>query len=65
MTNALSARSWLLKSLKEEQAVSKHFVALSTNKTAVEKFGIDSNNMFEFWDWVGGRYSSWSAIGLR
>lgn len=64
MTNALSARSWLLKSLKEEQAVSKHFVALSTNKTAVEKFGIDSNNMFEFWDWVGGRYSSWSAIGL-
>ncbi|MDD3001304.1 MAG: glucose-6-phosphate isomerase [Candidatus Riflebacteria bacterium] len=64
MTNALSARSWLLKSLKDEQAVSKHFVALSTNKAAVEKFGIDSKNMFEFWDWVGGRYSSWSAIGL-
>lgn len=64
MTNALSARQWLLNAAKEESAVAKHFVALSTNATEVEKFGIDTDNMFEFWDWVGGRYSLWSAIGL-
>ena len=64
MTNALSAREWLLTAAKEETAVAKHFVALSTNATEVAKFGIDTNNMFEFWDWVGGRYSLWSAIGL-
>jgi glucose-6-phosphate isomerase len=64
MTNAETARDWLLKSLGDKAAVARHFVALSTNKAAVEKFGIDPANMFEFWDWVGGRYSSWSAIGL-
>ncbi|MDR1745500.1 MAG: glucose-6-phosphate isomerase [Planctomycetota bacterium] len=64
MTNAHTARKWLLAKLKSEKAVAKHFVALSTNKEEVEKFGIDAANMFEFWDWVGGRYSSWSAIGL-
>ncbi|HDL4381811.1 glucose-6-phosphate isomerase [Mannheimia haemolytica] len=64
MTNALSARKWLLDSAKDESAVAKHFVALSTNAKEVEKFGIDTANMFEFWDWVGGRYSLWSAIGL-
>ncbi|MFD0966363.1 glucose-6-phosphate isomerase [Seminibacterium arietis] len=64
MTNAHSARDWLLKSAVEESAVAKHFVALSTNATEVAKFGIDTKNMFEFWDWVGGRYSLWSAIGL-
>ncbi|MBU1108209.1 MAG: glucose-6-phosphate isomerase [Candidatus Riflebacteria bacterium] len=64
MTNALSAREWLLKKLGDEKAVASHFVALSTNKEAVAAFGIDTNNMFEFWDWVGGRYSAWSAIGL-
>ncbi len=64
MTNAHSARDWLLKSAKDEAAVAKHFVALSTNEKLVSAFGIDTNNMFEFWDWVGGRYSSWSAIGL-
>ena len=64
MTNANSARNWLLRAAKDEQAVAKHFAALSTNTKAVEKFGIDTNNMFEFWDWVGGRYSLWSAIGL-
>eukprot|EP00178_Gracilaria_changii_P002914 TRINITY_DN14265_c0_g1_i1.p1 TRINITY_DN14265_c0_g1~~TRINITY_DN14265_c0_g1_i1.p1 ORF type:complete len:566 (-),score=108.50 TRINITY_DN14265_c0_g1_i1:40-1701(-) len=64
ITNAKSARSWFLESAKDEKHVAKHFVALSTNKTEVEKFGIDTNNMFEFWDWVGGRYSLWSAIGL-
>ncbi|HDL5700247.1 TPA: glucose-6-phosphate isomerase, partial [Mannheimia haemolytica] len=64
MTNALSARKWLLDSAKDESAVAKHFVALSTNAKEVEKFGIDTSNMFEFWDWVGGRYSLWSAIGL-
>lgn len=64
MTNAQTARTWLLDSLKDNNAVAKHFVALSTNKDAVEKFGIDPHNMFEFWDWVGGRYSCWSAIGL-
>lgn len=64
MTNALSARKWLLDFAKDESAVAKHFVALSTNAKEVAKFGIDTENMFEFWDWVGGRYSLWSAIGL-
>ena len=64
MTNALSARGWLLAALGDEAAIAKHFVAVSTNKEKVEEFGIDSDNMFEFWDWVGGRYSLWSAIGL-
>jgi len=64
MTNARSARSWLLKELKDEASVAKHFVALSTNLEGVEAFGIDRTNMFEFWDWVGGRYSMTSAIGL-
>lgn len=64
MANAFSARNWFLASAKDEAAVSKHFVALSTNAKAVGKFGIDVANMFEFWDWVGGRYSLWSAIGL-
>ncbi len=64
MTNALTAREWLLKKLGDQKAVAKHFVALSTNKEEVEKFGIDTANMFAFWNWVGGRYSSWSAIGL-
>ncbi|GFN46642.1 glucose-6-phosphate isomerase [Candidatus Regiella insecticola] len=64
MTNAHSAREWLLKTAKEESHIAKHFVALSTNSKAVSKFGIDTKNMFEFWDWVGGRYSLWSAVGL-
>ena len=64
MANAFSARNWFLEEAKDEQAVSKHFVALSTNAKAVSEFGIDVANMFEFWDWVGGRYSLWSAIGL-
>lgn len=64
MTNALSARAWLLAAAKEESAVAKHFVALSTNAQEVSRFGIDIANMFPFWDWVGGRYSLWSAIGL-
>ena len=64
MTNAFSARDWFLKQAKDPAHVARHFVALSTNVTKVEEFGIDSNNMFEFWDWVGGRYSLWSAIGL-
>ena len=64
LTNANSARDWFLKSAKNHAAVAKHFVALSTNADAVAKFGIDTKNMFEFWDWVGGRYSLWSAIGL-
>jgi glucose-6-phosphate isomerase len=64
MTNAGSARAWLLHSLKSEAAVARHFAAVSTNETAVRAFGIDPANMFEFWDWVGGRYSLWSAIGL-
>ena len=64
MTNAHTAREWLLKKLGDPKAVAFHFVALSTNKEEVEKFGIDPQNMFEFWNWVGGRYSSWSAIGL-
>jgi len=63
MTNALSAKTWLINQLKDPTAVAKHFAALSTNATAVAEFGIDTNNMFGFWDWVGGRYSSWSAIG--
>ncbi|MBL1294078.1 MAG: glucose-6-phosphate isomerase [Thiotrichales bacterium] len=64
LTNAHTARDWLLASLKDDAAVAKHFVALSTNAQAVSAFGIDTANMFEFWDWVGGRYSLWSAIGL-
>jgi len=64
MTNALSARNWFLHNGGTEETVAKHFVALSTNKEQVEKFGIDAQNMFVFWDWVGGRYSLWSAIGL-
>jgi len=64
MTNAKSARAWALKSLVDEKAIASHFVALSTNATEVEKFGIDTANMFGFWDWVGGRYSMDSAIGL-
>ncbi|MBQ4009808.1 MAG: glucose-6-phosphate isomerase [Bacteroidales bacterium] len=64
MTNAQTAKDWFLKAAKDENAVAKHFVALSTNAKAVSEFGIDTNNMFEFWDWVGGRYSLWSAIGL-
>jgi glucose-6-phosphate isomerase len=63
LTNATSARQWLVDALGQ-QAVAKHFVALSTNTEAVTAFGIDPGNMFEFWDWVGGRYSLWSAIGL-
>jgi len=64
MTNAYSARKWFLEKAKNEYYIKKHFVAISTNKTAVEDFGIDPENMFVFWDWVGGRYSLWSAIGL-
>jgi glucose-6-phosphate isomerase len=64
LTNARTARAWLLRKLGDEQAVARHFVAVSTNAAEVEKFGIDPDNMFPFWDWVGGRYSMWSAIGL-
>jgi glucose-6-phosphate isomerase len=64
MTNATSSRTWFLESAKDNAHVAKHFVALSTNAKAVQEFGIDINNMFAFWDWVGGRYSLWSAIGL-
>lgn len=64
MTNAHSARNWFLDQAEDEKAVAKHFVALSTNGKAVAEFGIDTRNMFAFWDWVGGRYSLWSAIGL-
>ena len=64
MTNAHSARDWFLKEAGDEKHVAKHFAALSTNAKAVGEFGIDTANMFEFWDWVGGRYSLWSAIGL-
>lgn len=64
MTNAQTAREWFLAAAKDEGAVAKHFAAMSTNTAAVEKFGIDPKNMFVFWDWVGGRYSLWSAIGL-
>jgi glucose-6-phosphate isomerase len=64
MTNAHTARAWFLKKAKDEKHVAKHFIALSTNEKEVEKFGIDKKNIFGFWDWVGGRYSLWSAIGL-
>ncbi len=64
LTNALSAREWLVEALGDKEAVARHFVALSTNAEAVQAFGIDTDNMFEFWDWVGGRYSLCSAIGL-
>lgn len=64
MTNAHSARDWFLAQAQDEAHVAKHFAALSTNANAVAEFGIDTANMFEFWDWVGGRYSLWSAIGL-
>jgi len=64
LSNAHVARDWLLQTAKEESAIAKHFVAVSTNEKAVTEFGIEKQNMFEFWDWVGGRYSLWSAIGL-
>ena len=64
MTNALSARDWFLAMAEDKAHVAKHFAALSTNAESVAEFGIDTDNMFEFWDWVGGRYSLWSAIGL-
>jgi glucose-6-phosphate isomerase len=64
MTNAFRARDWFLKEAADSGHVARHFAALSTNVKKVEEFGIDKNNMFEFWDWVGGRYSLWSAIGL-
>src|SRR5207244_3291550 len=64
LTNAHTARDWTLRALGDERAVAKHFVAVSTNAAEVTKFGIDTDNMFEFWDWVGGRYSMGSAIGL-
>ncbi len=64
MMNARSARRWFLESAQDEQAVAKHFVAISTHSENVAAFGIDTDNMFEFWDWVGGRYSLWSAVGL-
>lgn len=64
MMNAKSARNWFLERAKSEEAISKHFVAISTHAENVAKFGIDTDNMFEFWDWVGGRYSLWSSVGL-
>ncbi|TRM57525.1 Phosphoglucose isomerase [Schizophyllum amplum] len=64
ITNAISARNWFLESAKDQAHVAKHFVALSTNTAKVTEFGIAADNMFAFWDWVGGRYSLWSAIGL-
>ena len=64
MTNARTAREWFLDTAKDDSAVAKHFAALSTNEEGVKEFGIDPENMFGFWDWVGGRYSVWSAIGL-
>src|SRR5690606_24004516 len=64
MANAETAKQWLLHSGAPKSAVAQHFVAISTNSDAVATFGIDTRNMFEFWDWVGGRYSLWSAIGL-
>ncbi|REJ32038.1 MAG: glucose-6-phosphate isomerase, partial [Bacillota bacterium] len=64
MLNAATARQWLVDRLGDEKAVASHFVAVSTNTGAVRAFGIDEDNMFEFWDWVGGRFSMWSAIGL-
>lgn len=63
MTNAISAKTWIIDNFKDDAAVAKHFVALSTNTKGVSEFGIDTANMFPFWDWVGGRYSQWSAIG--
>jgi glucose-6-phosphate isomerase len=64
LTNAHSARKWFLEEARDEKHIAKHFVAISTNEAEVRKFGIDPANMFPFWDWVGGRYSLWSAIGL-
>jgi glucose-6-phosphate isomerase len=64
LTNARTAREWLLRAAQDEAAIAKHFVAVSTNAGEVARFGIDTAHMFEFWDWVGGRYSLWSAIGL-
>jgi glucose-6-phosphate isomerase len=64
LTNAHTAKDWFLTQARQEAHVAKHFVALSTNAKEVSNFGIDTHNMFEFWDWVGGRYSLWSAIGL-
>jgi len=64
LTNAETARAWLLGKLGDPKAVAKHFIAISTNKERVKAFGIDTQNMFEFWDWVGGRYSVWSSIGM-
>ncbi len=64
MTNARSARDWFLNTAKDETAIGKHFIAISTNTNEVKKFGIHPDHMFEFWDWVGGRYSMWSAIGM-
>jgi glucose-6-phosphate isomerase len=64
MANAHSSRAWFLEAAGDEAAIAKHFVAMSTNTAAVAEFGIDPENMFEFWDWVGGRYSLWSAVGL-
>jgi glucose-6-phosphate isomerase len=64
MTNAHTARAWALATLKQDAAIARHFVAVSTNAEGVAKFGIDTSNMFEFWDWVGGRYSMDAAIGL-
>jgi len=64
MTNAHTARKWFLEGAKDERFVKQHFLAISTNEKEVEKFGIDLENMFRFWDWVGGRYSLWSAVGL-
>jgi len=64
MANAQAAREWFLRAAGDESAVARHFAAMSTNTAAVTRFGIDPHNMFEFWDWVGGRYSLWSAIGL-
>jgi glucose-6-phosphate isomerase len=64
LANARAARAWLVKKLRSEAAVARHFVAVSTNTAEVTKFGIDADHMFAFWDWVGGRYSLWSAIGL-
>ena len=64
ITNANSAKEWFLKSAKDKKFVANHFIALSTNAKLVEEFGIDKENMFAFWDWVGGRYSLWSAIGM-
>ncbi len=64
MMNAMTARKWLLSTAGDDSAIKRHFVAVSTNREGVQSFGIDPENMFEFWDWVGGRYSLWSAIGL-